>query len=344
MSHYEMNTNGHQLSGRAKTKQLTGRVALITGGGRGLGQVFAQALAQAGAAVAVAARSADQLQETVALIERQGGRALAVPLDVTDQAAVERAVETIERRLGPVDILVNNAGLWGPINPVWEVDPAQWWQTMAIHIQGSFLCARAVLPNMIARRSGWIINIVSHAGVHRWPTCSAYAVSKTAVIKFTENLAAETRRHGVAVFALHPGLATVGLTRLALDMEAPAASPAGRAAAWIRQQMAEGRAVPPERSAQLVVKLAAGQADRLSGCYLTVDDNLEMLVARADEIRQADLYTLGLRETGPALRRRESLAPATLKIAARYARNALAALAALGFASRANHPGRIVQS
>jgi NAD(P)-dependent dehydrogenase (short-subunit alcohol dehydrogenase family) len=326
-----MNTNGHHLPGKTGTEELTGRVALVTGGGRGLGQVFAQALAQAGAAVAVAARSADQLQETVALVEAQGGRAIAIPLDVTDQAAVARAVETIERRLGPVDILVNNAGLWGPINPVWEVDPAQWWQTMAIHVQGSFLCARAVLPSMIARRCGRIINIVSHAGVHRWPTCSAYAVSKTAVIKFTENLAAESRRHGVSVFALHPGLATVGLTHLAMDMDAPPASPAGRAAAWIRQQVAEGQAVPPERSARLVVRLAAGRADRLTGCYLTVDDNLETLVARADEIQQADLYTLRLRESGPALRR-EPLASAAFKAAARYTRHALAALATIGLA------------
>jgi NAD(P)-dependent dehydrogenase (short-subunit alcohol dehydrogenase family) len=305
---------------------LAGRVALVTGGGRGLGQVFAQALAQAGAAVAVAARSADQLQETVSLIEAQGGCAIAIPLDVTDQPAVERAVETIESQLGPVDILVNNAGLWGPINPVWEVDPEQWWRTMAIHLQGSFLCARAVLPGMIARQGGRIINIVSHAGVYRWPTCSAYAVSKTAVIKFTENLAVETRRHGVAVFALHPGLATVGLTRLAMDMDAPAASPAGRAAAWIRQQVAEGQAVPPEHSARFVVRLAAGRADKLTGCYLTVDHNLETLAARAAEIQQTDLYTLRLREIEPVLRR-EPFPLAVLKTAVRYTRYALAALA-----------------
>jgi NAD(P)-dependent dehydrogenase (short-subunit alcohol dehydrogenase family) len=286
-----------------ETGELAGRVALVTGGGRGLGRVFAQALAQAGAAVAVASRSADQLQETVSLIEAQGGCAFAIPLDVTDQAAVEQAVKTIESQLGPVDILLNNAGLWGPINPVWAVDPEQWWRTMEIHVQGSFLCARAVLPNMIARRHGRIINIVSHAGVHRWPTCSAYAVSKTAVIKFTENLAAETKRHGISVFALHPGLVTVGLTSLAMHMDAPAASPAGRAAAWIRQQVAAGQAVPPENSARLVVWLAAGRADKLTGRYLTVDDNLEALVARADEIQQADLYTLRLRDSAPAFDR-----------------------------------------
>ena len=341
MTHYETIMSEHHIPGKAEitalsffksnleTKELAGRVALVTGGGRGLGQVFAQALAQAGAVVAVAARSADQLQETVSLIEAQGGHALAIPLDVTDQQAVERAVETIESKLGPVDILVNNAGLWGPINPVWTVDAEEWWRTMAIHVQGSFLCARAVLPGMITRRRGQIINIVSHAGVHRWPTCSAYAVSKTAVIKFTENLAAETRRHGVAVFALHPGLVTVGLTQLAMEMDAQSASPAGRAAAWIRQQVAEGQAVPPERSARLVVWLATGRADQLSGRYLTVDDNLETLVTRADEIQQADLYTLQLREAEPRLRR-EPRASTALKTVVRYTRYALAALAPIG--------------
>jgi hypothetical protein len=114
-----------------------------------------------------------------------------------------------------------------------------------------------------------------------------------------------------------------------MEMDAQAASPAGRAAAWIRQQVAEGQAVPPERSARLVVWLATGRADQLSGRYLTVDDNLETLVARAEEIQQADLYTLRLREAEPTLRR-EPLASAALKTVARYTRYALAALAPVG--------------
>lgn len=280
---------------------LTGQVALVTGGGRGIGRVFAQALADAGAAVAVTARSADQLAETVSRIEAKGGQALALSCDVTDQAGMERAVDAIQRQLGPVDLLVNNAGLWGPIDPVWEVDPDQWWRTMEIHVRGSFLCARAVLPGMVARQRGRIINLASHAGVHRWPTCSAYAVSKAAIVKFTENLALETKRHDVAVFAVDPGIVTIGLTDQALAMDAPPESPAGRAAAWIRQQVAAGHAVPPEAGARLIVLLATGRADALTGRYLTVHDDVAELLARAEAIQRADLYTLKLSTlAGPA--------------------------------------------
>ncbi len=275
---------------------LTGQVALVTGGGRGLGRIFARALAAAGAAVAVAARSENQLAETVSLIKAKNGQAIAVPFDVTDEPALERAEKIIQSRLGPVDLLVNNAGMWGPVNPVWETDPEQWWRTMEVHVRGSFLCARAVLPGMIARQKGRIVNVVSNAGVFRWPTASAYSVSKAALIKFTENLAVETKRQGVAVFAVHPGIATIGLTEIAMKMEDPADSHAGRAAAWIRQVVEEGRAVPPEQGAQLIVSLAAGGADMLTGRYLSVDDDLGALVARGDEINREDLYTLRLRE------------------------------------------------
>jgi NAD(P)-dependent dehydrogenase (short-subunit alcohol dehydrogenase family) len=274
--------------------RLSGQVALVTGGGRGIGRVFAQALAGAGAAVAITGRNADVLAETVAAIEGAGGRAAALPFDVTDAPAIERAVDDLQRRWGAVDLLINNAGEWGPIAPVWEVDPEAWWRTMEIHVRGGFLCARAVLPGMIARRQGRIITIASHAGVHRWPTCSAYAVSKAAVIKFTENLAVEAKRHGVAAFAVNPGIVTIGLTDQAMAMDAPPESPAGRAAAWIRQQVAAGRAVPPERGARLVVDLAAGRADALTGCYVSVDDDVAALVARAEEIQRDDLHTLKL--------------------------------------------------
>ena len=269
---------------------LRGQVALVTGAGRGLGRAYARALASAGAAVAALARSADQLEATVALVEAAGGRAVALPADVADGPAVERAVAELERRLGPPDLLVNNAGVGGPIGPAWEVDPEQWWRTMEINLRGNFLCARAVLPGMVARRRGRIINLASNAGAFRWPLVSAYAVSKAALVKFTENLAAETRRHGVAVFAVHPGLVTVGLTEQALSADPAATTDAPMA--WIRQEVAAGRAVPPERSGALVLALAGGRADALSGRYLTVDDDLAALVASADAIRRDDLYTL----------------------------------------------------
>jgi NAD(P)-dependent dehydrogenase (short-subunit alcohol dehydrogenase family) len=271
---------------------LTGQVAVVTGGGRGLGRVFALALGRAGADVAVLARSADQVAQTADTIHQAGGRALALAADVTDGRAVAEAVDRVRRELGPVDLLVNNAGVWGPLGPAWEADEADWWRTFEVNVRGSFLCAHAVLPGMTARGRGRVVNIVSHAGVYRWPQSSAYATSKAALVKLTENLASETRRRGVAVFSLHPGVVTTGLTDEALAMDAPPGSPA----AWIQQEVAAGRTVPPALPARVLVYLASGRADALSGRYLTAHDDVAAMVRRAPEIQRDDLYTLRLRE------------------------------------------------
>jgi NAD(P)-dependent dehydrogenase (short-subunit alcohol dehydrogenase family) len=285
------------MSGEAKSAKLDGQVALVSGGGRGLGRVFAQRLAAEGATVAVSGRSLDDLSETVRLVEAAGGQAMAVTFDVADRGAAEAGVGQVERVLGRIDLLVNNAGLWGPIDNLWDCDPVEWWRTMEVHVGGVFHCSRAALPGMVARGGGRIVNIVSHAGVHRWPTCSAYSASKAAVIKLTENLAVELGRNGVAVFAYHPGLLTIGLGEQAIGMDAPPGSAADRAAAWIRSEFAAGQAVTPERAADVLVQLAAGEADGLSGRYLTVADDLPALEIRKDEVQRGDLLTLRLRES-----------------------------------------------
>jgi NAD(P)-dependent dehydrogenase (short-subunit alcohol dehydrogenase family) len=308
--------NGHYgavLAGTGQRADLSGQVAVITGGGRGIGRVFAQTLAAAGARVAVAARSEDELARTVTLVEEKGGQALALALDVTDRRAVEQAVDTVEHRLGLPTLLVNNAGVSGPFDSLWEVDPEEWWHAMDVNLRGSFLCARAVLPGMLTR-GGRIINIASHAGVFRWPQVSAYAISKAALVKLTEHLAVEAKKRGVAVFAVHPGIVTIGLTEMAMSTTAAPESPIGRAMGWIRQQVEAGNAVPPERSANLVLRLAAGHADALSGRYLTVFDDLDSLIARAAEIQRDDLYLLRLRT--PAANRQARATPVATREAA----------------------------
>jgi NAD(P)-dependent dehydrogenase (short-subunit alcohol dehydrogenase family) len=184
---------------------LGGQVAIVTGAGRGIGRAMALELARAGGAVAVVARSEDQLTETVALIEDEVGRALALPADVTDQQSVECAVAETERYLGPVDLPVNNADGGGQVGPLWEVEPDAWWRCVEVNLRGPFLCARAVVPGMIARQRGRIIITSSLAGTGPWPYMSAYAIGKAAVTRLAENLAAETETHGISVFAVHPG-------------------------------------------------------------------------------------------------------------------------------------------
>jgi NAD(P)-dependent dehydrogenase (short-subunit alcohol dehydrogenase family) len=273
--------------------RLTGQVALVTGGGRGIGRAVAGALAAAGAAVAVVARSADQLAETAALITTAGGRARAYRADVSDRAAMTRVVEAVERELGPVDLLVNNAGVSGPAGPTWEASPDEWWRCLEVNLGGPLLCCRLVLPGMVARRRGRVVNVASGAGCRPIPHLSAYSTSKAGLIRLTECLATEVAGHGLSVFAIQPGTVRTTLAESVLRDEA-----ARRWLPWLVETFEEGRVVPPERAARLVVFLASGRADGLSGRFLDVAEDVEERVRRAAEVNERDLYALRLGRLG----------------------------------------------
>jgi NAD(P)-dependent dehydrogenase (short-subunit alcohol dehydrogenase family) len=266
-------------------------VALVTGGGRGIGRAVAQTLAMEGVAVAVLSRTPSELEQTARDIGRDGGTAVPIIGDVTRHADVARAVEAC-RALGPIDLLVNNAGVGGPIGLMWDSEPDSWWQAVEINLRGTFNCIHAVLPGMVDRGRGRIINMASDAGAFRWPLVSHYSVAKAAVIKLTENLAAETRRYGIAAFAIHPGLLRMGLTETSLQAKPAAGSPEASVQAWVRRRVEQGYAVEPERACELVVRLASGEADELSGRYITVHDDLQDLLSQAETIRRSDSHVL----------------------------------------------------
>ena len=262
----------------------------MTGGGRGIGRAIAQALAKAGVAVAVVARTAEQLDETVDLIENAGGGAIAVTADVTDQQAVEQMVREVDQQLGPVDLLVNNAGHGGQVSPIWEADPDQWWRCIDVNLRGPFLCSHAVLPAMIARGCGRIVTVTSDSGLRpSFYYTSSYSISKTATIRLCENLAFEEREHGISVFAIHPGAVWTAMNEAKIK--------AGRQ--WFPKEyemLKDGEwCGPPKPAADLVVLLASGQADALSGCYISVDDDVNQMISRAEEIQEGELQTLRLR-------------------------------------------------
>lgn len=262
-------------------------VAVVTGGGRGLGRAFAQALAAAGYVVAVVARSEAELAETVALIEGPGGKASAFPADVTDGTAVDRAFTAIESSLGPIDLLVNNAGVIGPLGPFAESDVGAWWRALDVNLHGQVLCAHRALPGMIARRRGRIVNIASGGGATMLPYFSAYVTSKTALIRISECLAFEVKDHGIAVFAMGPGTVRTAMSEYSLN------SPEGRTwLPWFRDIFDEGRDLPPERPASLLLALASGKADVLSGRYVYPQDDLDRLIEEAREIDARKLYSL----------------------------------------------------
>jgi NAD(P)-dependent dehydrogenase (short-subunit alcohol dehydrogenase family) len=273
---------------------FTDQVALITGGGRGLGQAFAEVLAQAGATVAIVARSESQLRGVVESIDRAGGRALAFTADVTDRQAIERVVADVERQLVHIDLLVNSAGTFRALGPIAEVDPDEWWREIEINLRGAYLCARSVLPGMLARKQGRIINLTSAAGLQSLPTTSAYCVSKTAVIRLTESLALETGNQGIRVFAMHPGTVRTSMNDYVVE-SAEVRQRAPLVQQWFQQLYRDGTDTPIERSVELLLMLASGKADALSGRFIDVDDDLDALLRQTELIEREHLYTLRLR-------------------------------------------------
>jgi NAD(P)-dependent dehydrogenase (short-subunit alcohol dehydrogenase family) len=241
--------------------------------------------------VAVAARSEAQLADTVRLINKAGGRALPLVTDVVNPQAVARMVEATEHQLGPVDLLVNNAGVAGPIGPLWEVDPDAWWGGVEVHLRGTFLCTRAVLARMTSRRQGRIINVVGGGAAGPYPHVSSYGCAKAAMVRLTDTLAVETREYNIHIFAIRPGWVRTAMTEEVLQSEA--------GQRWLPQARTlfeHGGDVPSERAAQLVVFLASGDGDGLSGRCLSVGDDVAELVRRTEEIQRHDLYVLRLRE------------------------------------------------
>jgi NAD(P)-dependent dehydrogenase (short-subunit alcohol dehydrogenase family) len=271
---------------------LIGQVALITGGGRGLGRAFALALAEHGVKVAVTARTAAEINETVEAIVRTGGQALAIPGDVTDQQVVEQTVARTEAELGPIDLLINNAGvLSGGV--VGTLDPDEWWRDLAINLRGPFLFANLVVPRMIARRRGRIINVASAAGLQAVATGATYSVSKAALIRLSEIIALETTKHGLATFTIHPGTVRTPMNlRFVASKDMRRRAPA--VVVWFEELFAAGHDTPITRSVQLVLTLASGKADALSGCFLSVADDLDALLAQADAIQREGRLRLRL--------------------------------------------------
>jgi NAD(P)-dependent dehydrogenase (short-subunit alcohol dehydrogenase family) len=261
------------------------RVVAITGAGGGLGRAIAEAFASQGWVIAAIGRTQSELDDTVAAIERAGGVALACRADVADEDDVRDAVRTIERSLGPIDALVNNAAIGGPIGPFWESSPEDWWQTQEVNLRGPMLCTHAAVRTMVARRRGRIVNVVSSSIPMAY--FSAYVTSKTAVIRFTECLAAELRPFGVSAFAMAPGTVRTRMSEHSLTSDA-----GRRWLPWFRRIFDEHLDMPPERPAQLALALASGRADRLSGRFFSTYHDFESMLEAAETIERDNLHRL----------------------------------------------------
>ncbi len=187
------------------SNELNGKVALVTGASRGLGEGAARALAAAGAAVMLAARDGVATAGVAREIAAKGGRADAVACDVSDFAAVEKVVAETKARLGGIDILINNAGVIEPIAEVATSDPAAWAQNISINLVGAYHAVRAVLPDMLSRGGGSIVNVSSGAAYRPLEGWSAYCVGKAGLAMLTRSIELETAGKGIRVFGFSPG-------------------------------------------------------------------------------------------------------------------------------------------
>ena len=195
---------------------LAEKVAVITGGGRGIGRAMALKFATEGAAVIVAARTKSEIEAVAEEIRKAGGRAAAVPADVADEAQCKNLIGAATAQFGRVDILVNNAGDYGPVKPVEEINPAEWDRVIAVHLRGAYLLTRLALPGMYARGAGVILNISSLSAKSAFAWGSPYAAAKAGMLGLTRVVAAEAARKGVRVNAICPGPVTE--TRLSRDL------------------------------------------------------------------------------------------------------------------------------
>ena len=275
---------------KAGARTLENRVAFVTGGGRGIGRAIAQELARQGARVAIFARSEQGLAETFSLIDKAGGTAAYFAADVADVVGIHDSFSRAAEALGAPDILVNNAGVIGPLGPFAENNLDEWWRTFEINLRGPANCAHAVLPAMIARRSGRIINVASGGGTQPMANFSSYVISKTAMIRLSEVLAVELAQHGIQAFSISPGTVKTAMSEYSRTSEA-----GKKWLPWFEKIFENGLDVPPERSARLVAQLASGKMDALSGRYFAVSDNLDAILQNAGEVEQEKLYSLRLR-------------------------------------------------
>jgi 3-oxoacyl-[acyl-carrier protein] reductase len=246
---------------------LEGRVAIVTGGGGGLGEGICGALAAAGAAVAAVDVAREDAERVAEQVSSRGARCIAVEADVSDRRSTETMVEKVAGELGGVDILVNNAAIY-PLRPWTEIEEQEWDRVMAVNLKGYFLCARAAFPHLKERGHGRIINVASITFFIGWSGFLDYVSSKGAVIGFTRTLAREVGAEGVTVNAVSPGAFPTAAERVHPDQEALNRR--------ILEQQCLKRRGAPEDVGNLVAFLAGDTASFITGQTIMIDGGWAM--------------------------------------------------------------------
>ena len=252
-------------------KQFEGRTVIVTGGGGGIGGATCRRFAAQGARVAVLDLSLEAAQKVSASIEAQDGKALALRCDITNRAEVEAALAQVEAQLGPVDVLVNNAG-WDVFKPFTKTEPAQWERLIAINLMGALHLHHAVLPGMVARKRGRIVNIASDAARVGSSGEAVYAACKGGLVSFSKTIAREHARHGITVNVVCPGPTD---TALFADYKEGAGNPEKLLEAFQRS-IPLGRIGQSEDLPGAIVFFASDDAGYITGQVLSVSGGLTM--------------------------------------------------------------------
>lgn len=255
---------------------LEGKVAIVTGAGRGIGRAIAHTFSREGAAVVVTARTDQEIQAVVSEINDAGGRSAAVQADVAREAECEKIVRETRRLFGAAHILVNNAGVLGPVQPVEKVEPREWDRVIAVNLRGPYLLSRLVLPEMYRMGSGSILNIVSVAAKAAFQFNSPYAASKSGLIGLTHTLAAESARKGVRVNALSPGpvAETKMFQELGRSIAEHARATTGEVSAKMFAGILQGRPQTSEEIAAVALFLVSDLASAITGQTVNVDGGM----------------------------------------------------------------------
>lgn len=271
------------------SEKLNGETVVITGAGRGIGETIAHAFAKQGANLALVARTPEDVERVALETAGHGIKAIALPGDVSKQSTVRAMVDAVLEKFGRIDVLINAAGIYGPIGPFIENDLARWTAAIEINLMGTVFAIHAVLPHMLERRKGVIINFSGGGAVQPFPRFSAYGTSKAAVARLTETLAEEVRGSGIRINAIAPGAVN---TRF-LDQVLAAGEHAGSEFyAKALDQKAKG-GTSPERAAELAVFLASAAGEGVTGRLLSaVWDDWKSLPGRAAELDRSALFTL----------------------------------------------------
>ena len=251
-------------------RPLEGQTAIVTGGARGLGRAVAEVMAAAGANVVIASRNAPQLDEVVAAIQEKGGKALAYAADVADERQVQELVLSAERWVGPATILVNNAGVLEPMAPLARTDATAWLRHVAVNVGGVYLCARAVLPGMLERGYGRIVNVSSSAAWRASAGWTAYCAGKAAVDQLTRALAMELEHSGITACAFYPGYMD---TRMQERIRHASPEDFTRVEEF-RELKRQGKLRDPHGPARMVAYLASPRASRNGQIVEFADDEL----------------------------------------------------------------------